>query len=90
MTKPLTEKQRLRLIKKAHKNVIKKQNAAKRAALKETRKLTKAVKQAGQHAPKNLDAFSHENMYYTDKEVDRFIENSTIYENYSATLLEEY
>jgi len=29
-------------------------------------------------------------MYYTDKEVDRFIENSTIYENYSATLLEEY
>ena len=88
--KPLTQKQRLRMIKQAHKKVLKKQKADERAALKETRKLTKAVKKAGQHAPKNLDAFSHENMYYTDKEVDRFIENSTIYENYSATLLEEY
>ena len=90
MSKPLTKVQRLRLIKKAHKNVIKKQKADERAALKETRKLTKAVKQAGHQSPKNLDAFSHENMYYTDKEVDRFIANSTIYENYSATLLEEY
>ena len=90
MSKPLTQTQRLRLIKKAHKNVIKKEKSAKRAALKETRKLTKAVKKAGQHAPKNLDAFSNENMYYTDKEVDRFIKNSSVYENYSATLLEEY
>ena len=90
MSKPLTQAQRLRLIKKAHKKVLKKQKSAERAALRETRKLTKAVKKAGHQSPKNLDAFSHENMYYTDKEVDRFIENSSIYENYSATLLEEY
>ena len=85
MKKPLTTAQRLRMIKKAHKNVIKKQKAADRAALKETRKLTKAVKKAGQHAPKNLDAFSESNMYYTDKEVDRFIQGSSIFETYNAT-----
>lgn len=85
MKKPLTTAQRLRMIKKAHKNVIKKQKAAKRAMLKETRKLTKAVKKAGHQSPKNLDAFSEENMYYTDKEVDRYIQNSSIFETYNAT-----
>lgn len=85
MKKPLTNTQRLRMIKKAHKNVIKKQKAAQRLALKETRKLTKVVKKAGQHAPKNLDAFSESNMYYSDKEVNRFIQGSSIFETYNAT-----
>jgi len=85
MKKPLTTAQRLRMIKKAHKNVIKKQNISTLAALKETRKLTKAVKKAGQHAPNNLDAFSESNMYYTDKEVNNFIQGSSIFETYNAT-----
>ena len=84
MTKPLTQAQRLRMIKKAHKNVVKKQKVAERKALQETRKLTKAVKKAGQHAPKNLDAFSEESMYYSDKEVDTYIKGSSIYESYQS------
>lgn len=84
MTKPLTQAQRLRMIKKAHKNVVKKQKAAERKALQETRALTKAVKKAGQHAPKNLDAFSEESMYYSDKEVNDYIKGSSIYESYQS------
>ena len=84
MTKPLTQAQRLRMIKKAHKNVVKKQKVAERKALQETRALTKAVKKAGQHAPKNLDAFSEESMYYSDKEVDTYIKGSSIYESYQS------
>jgi len=83
--KPLTQKQRLRMIKQAHKKVLKKQKADERAALRETRKLTKAVRKAGQHAPKNLDAFSESNMYYSDKEVDTFIKSSPMYEAYAET-----
>ena len=84
MSKPLTQAQRLRMIKKAHKNVLKKQKVAERKALKETRELTKAVKKAGQHAPKNLDAFSEESMYYSDKEVNDYIKGSSIYESYES------
>jgi len=84
MTKPLTQAQRLRMIKKAHKTVVKKQKVAERKALQETRALTKAVKKAGQHAPKNLDAFSEESMYYSDKEVNDYIKGSSIYESYQS------
>lgn len=84
MSKPLTQAQRLRMIKKAHKNVQKKQKVAERKALQETRALTKAVKKAGQHAPKNLDAFSEESMYYSDKEVNDYIKGSSIYESYQS------
>tara|TARA_R110000764_G_scaffold83341_2_gene163945 strand:+ start:336 stop:611 length:276 start_codon:yes stop_codon:yes gene_type:complete len=83
-SKPLTQAQRLRLIKKAHKNVQKKRTLQDRIALKDTRALTKAVKKAGQHAPKNLDAFSEANMYYSDKEVNDFIKGSAIYESYQS------
>lgn len=84
MTKPLTQAQRLRMIKKAHKNVLKKTKLQDRIALQETRALTKAVKKAGQHAPKNLDAFTEESMYYSDKEVSDYIKGSSIYENYQS------
>jgi len=83
--KPLTQKQRMRMIKQAHKKVLKKQRLQDRIALRETRKLTKAVKKAGQHAPKNLDAFSEANMYYSDKEVDTYIKSSPMFEAYSET-----
>lgn len=83
-SKPLTQAQRLRMIKKAHKNVQKKTKLQDRIALQDTRALTKSVKKAGQHAPKNLDAFSEQNMYYSDREVDDFIKGSTMYENYQS------
>ena len=84
MTKPLTQAQRLRMIKKAHKNVLKKTKLQDRIALQETRALTKAVKKAGHQSPKNLDAFTEESMYYSDKEVSDYIKGSSIYENYQS------
>lgn len=84
MTKPLTQAQRLRMIKKAHKNVLKKTKLQDRIALKDTRALTKAVKKAGHQSPKNLDAFTEESMYYSDKEVSDYIKGSSIYENYQS------
>ena len=84
MTKPLTQAQRLRMIKKAHKNVQKKTKLQDRIALKDTRALTKAVKKAGHQSPASLDAFSEANMYYSDKEVNDFIKGSAIYESYQS------
>lgn len=83
--KPLTQKQRLRMIKQAHKKVLKKQKLQDRIALRETRKLTKAVRKAGHQSPASLDAFSESNMYYSDKEVDTFIKSSPMYEAYTET-----
>ena len=83
--KPLTQKQRLRMIKQAHKKVLKKQRLQDRIALRDTRKLTKAVKKAGHQSPKNLDAFTPENMYYSDKDVDTYIKSSPMFEAYTET-----
>jgi hypothetical protein len=81
----ITKAQRLRMIKKAHKNVQKKTKLQDRIALKDTRALTKAVKKAGHQSPSSLDAFSEKNMYYSDKNIDTFIKASPMYEAYQAT-----
>lgn len=83
--KPLTQKQRMRMIKMAHKKVTKKQKLQDRIALADTRRLTQAVKKAGHQSPSSLDAFSEANMYYSDKDVDAFIKSSPMYEAYSET-----
>ena len=84
MSKPLTQAQRLRMIKRAHKNVQKKTKLQDRIALKDARALTKAVKKTGHQSPASLDAFSEESMYYSDKEVDSFIKGSSMYESYES------
>ena len=81
----ITKAQRLALIKKSHKKVIKKQKLQDRIALKDTRALTKSVKKAGHQSPASLDAFSEANMYYSDKEVESYIKGSSMYENYQST-----
>jgi hypothetical protein len=81
----ITKAQRLRMIKKAHKNVQKKAKLQDRIALKDTRALTKSVKKAGHQAPSSLDAFSEKNMYYSDKNIDTFIKASPMYEAYQAS-----
>ena len=83
---------RIEMIKKAAekseiKNAIKNLNARKaeiKSKLKEHSKLTQSVKKAEHQAPKSLEAFSHENMYYSDKEIHRYLEGSQIMESYSA------
>lgn len=58
---------------------------ARKAAIKATRKLTKTVKAAGRQAPSSLDCFSSENMYYTDKQNQEFLDGSSYMDTYRAT-----
>lgn len=53
---------------------------------KYTNKMTESVKKAKHQSASRLDCFSEENSYYTQKEINRYLEGSTIYENYQATL----
>lgn len=69
------------------KQAIKNLNARKaeiKSMLKAESKLTKTVKKAGHQAPQVLDSFSHENMYYSDKDIKRYLEGSQMMESYNA------
>ena len=48
------------------------------------KKLTKQVKKAGKQTASSLECFSPENMYYSDKEVSSYIENSSYMDAYNA------
>jgi hypothetical protein len=58
--------------------------AAKKEEIKLHKKLTKAVKKAGHQSVGNLDLNAPENMYYSDKDTERFLENSGIMDAYNA------
>lgn len=58
---------------------------ARKAAIKATQKLTKVVKAAGRQAPSSLECFSEENMYYTDKQNQEYLDGSVYMETYHAT-----
>jgi len=53
------------------------------------KKLTKSVKKAGKQMPGSLDFNSPENMYYSDKEVDRFLEDTSYMDAYNASKLDQ-
>ncbi len=61
---------------------------ARKAAIKEEvklhKKLTRAVKKAGHQSVGSLDLNAPENMYYSDKDTERFLENSGIMDAYNA------
>ena len=61
---------------------------ARKAALKEKtklhKKLTRSMKKAGHQSVGNLELNAPENMYYSDKDTARFLENSSIMDAYSA------
>lgn len=48
------------------------------------KKLTKQVKKAGKQTASSLECFAPENMYYSDKETQSFIENSSYMDAYNA------
>ena len=48
------------------------------------KKLTRSVKKAGKQTASSLECFAPENMYYSDKEVSSFIENSSYMDAYNA------
>ncbi|OUW42623.1 hypothetical protein CBD41_08850 [bacterium TMED181] len=61
---------------------------ARKAALKEKtklhKKLTRSMKKAGHQSVGNLELNAPENMYYSDKDTARFLENSSIMDAYNA------
>ena len=48
------------------------------------KKLTASVKKAGKQTASSLELNSPENMYYSDKEVSSFLENSSYMDAYNA------
>ena len=53
------------------------------------KKLTKSVKKAGKDMPGSLDFNTPENMYYSDKEVNRFLEDTSYMDAYNASKLDQ-
>jgi len=65
----------------------------RKAKLKEKaklhKKLTRSVKKAGEHMPGSLDFNSPDNMYYSEKSTERFLENSSYMDAYNASKLDQ-
>ena len=53
------------------------------------KKLTKSVKKAGKQRPGSLDFNSPENMYHSDKDVSRYLEDTSYMDAYAASKLDE-
>ena len=74
------------------KDIIKKLDKRKKQVKEEMKlhkKLTKSVKKAGKQMPGSLDFNSPENMYYSDKEVNRILEDTSYMDAYNASKLDE-
>ena len=74
------------------KNIIKKLDERKKQVKEEMKlhkKLTKSVKKAGKQMPGSLDFNSPENMYYSDKEVNRILEDTSYMDAYNASKLDQ-
>ena len=57
----------------------------KKVAEKRNNKLTKAVKKAKHLSAGQLECFSEENMYYSDRETQDYLRGSSIMDNYRGT-----
>ena len=74
------------------KDIIKKLDERKKQVKEEMnlhKKLTKSVKKAGKQMPGSLDFNSPENMYYSDKEVNRILEDTSYMDAYNASKLDQ-
>ena len=74
------------------KDIIKKLDKRKKEVkeeLKLHKKLTKSVKKAGKQMPGSLDFNSPENMYHSDKDVSRYLEDTSYMDAYNASKLDE-
>ena len=74
------------------KDIIKKLDKRKKQVkeeLKLHKKLTKSVKKAGKQMPGSLDFNSPENMYHSDKDVSRYLEDTSYMDAYNESKLDE-
>jgi hypothetical protein len=62
---------------------------ARKSIIKEQSKLTKQVKKAGKQSPGGLDCFKEENMYHSEKNISRYLEDSSIMHAYDASKLDQ-
>jgi hypothetical protein len=53
------------------------------------KKLTKSVKKAGKAMPGSLDFNSPENMYHSEKDVSRFLQDTSYMDAYNASKLDQ-
>lgn len=53
------------------------------------RKLTRSVKKAGKQMPGSLDFNSPENMYHSDKDVSRYLEDTSYMDAFAASKLDQ-
>ena len=61
---------------------------ARKAIIKEESKLTKQVKKAGKQSPGGLDCFKEENMYHSEKDISRYLEDTSYMDAYQASKLD--
>ena len=70
-------------IKRAVKNIATRKAAIK-AEMRLHKKLTNSVKKAEHQAPKSLEAFSEENLFYTERETQDYLAGTSYMETYNA------
>ena len=61
---------------------------ARKAIIKEQSKLTKQVKKAGKQSPGGLDCFKEENMYHSEKNISRYLEDTSYMDAYADSKLD--
>jgi hypothetical protein len=61
---------------------------ARKSIIKEQSKLTKQVKKAGKQSPGGLDCFKEENMYHSEKDISRYLEDTSYMDAYQASKLD--
>ena len=74
------------------KDIIKKLDERKKQVKEEMKlhkKLTKSVKKAGKQMPGSLDFNSPENMYHSDKDVSRYLQDTSYMDAYAASKLDK-
>jgi len=62
---------------------------ARKAAIKEQSKLTKQVKKAGKQSPRGLDCFKEENMYHSEKDISRYLEDTSYMDAYHSSKIDQ-
>ena len=62
---------------------------ARKVAIKEQSKLTKQVKKAGKQAPGGLDCFKEENMYHSEKDISRYLEDTSYMDAYHSSKIDQ-
>jgi len=62
---------------------------ARKAIIKEESKLTKQVKKAGKQAPGGLDCFKEENMYHSEKDISRYLEDTSYMDAYHSSKIDQ-